>query len=112
MTLINKKSKATWGNHPELKMLAKLLTYNCFRNNTDIEDLHSKDKISQEEMKALNIQIRNNIYTMLVAVSEGLPLSPFIEPPDYWEDPVYDKNMQKGIDMIRESHKIGQRREP
>jgi hypothetical protein len=94
-----------WNDHPELRALALLLTYNCFRNNTDIEDLHSQGKITDAEMKALNIQIRNNIYTMIVAVREGLPPSPFLEPPDYWEEPVFDENLKKAIDMLRETKK-------
>ena len=46
--------------------LAKGLTAFCVRNNTSIEELHSsKEALTDEKMKALMIEIVNNVYFVL-----------------------------------------------
>jgi len=52
-----------------LKQFAKMITLNCVRN-TVIEDYHARGSLSQEEMKAFNIEVCSHIYTALY-LSEG-----------------------------------------
>jgi len=52
------------------KLLAKILTVHGFRNSF-IEDIHSRGDISQTEMKKLNKQICNQIYTLLYLIENG-----------------------------------------
>ncbi|HTU24756.1 MAG TPA: hypothetical protein VMF30_05135 [Pirellulales bacterium] len=48
----------------ETKRLALLIAVNCVRN-TCIEDYHADGKLSDPEMKALNREVANKIYTFL-----------------------------------------------
>jgi hypothetical protein len=48
----------------EWKRLALIMAVNCVRN-TVIEDYHAKGKITDGEMKKLNKEVSNKIYTFL-----------------------------------------------
>jgi hypothetical protein len=52
-----------------LTALAKIITHQCVRNNTSLEDIHSGkiDITNNENMKKLMIEICNNIFTALAA---------------------------------------------
>ena len=113
------------------KKLAKIMTLHCCRN-TFIEDLHvgtmpsSKigdfsdvkvvtpygeipwaelSRISNEEMKALNKEIVNKIYTFLdQLISKGtVSMHPvyFNEPID-WDEPELDPDLKVVFDKLRE----------
>lgn len=50
------------------KNMAKWLVYDCFRNYTNLEDLHARNganKITDAEMKTLMKQAVNNVYLYL-----------------------------------------------
>ncbi|MCK5591279.1 MAG: hypothetical protein KAI72_04920 [Candidatus Pacebacteria bacterium] len=113
------------------KKLAKIMSLHCCRN-TFIEELHmgtvpsSKkgdfsdvkvvtpygeipwtelSRISNEEMKTLNKEIVNKIYTFLdQLISKGtVPVHPvyFCEPKD-WDDPEIDPDLKVVFDKLRE----------
>ena len=92
------------------KELAAEIAYNCVRNNTIIEDIHSNGGISQQEMMVLMMEITKNIeialenkmgfFTMLVKSGFGMvptywkaaPSSPMIASPDEddWRNEILD----------------------
>ena len=92
------------------KKLAAEIAYNCVRNNTIIEDIHSNGGISQQEMMVLMMEITKNIetalenkmgfFTMLVKGKWGMvptywkaaPSSPMIVSPDEddWRNEILD----------------------
>jgi hypothetical protein len=39
------------------RRLAKLMAHDCFRNTKTLEDIHAADRISDEEMKALMVDV-------------------------------------------------------
>lgn len=113
------------------KKLAKIMTLHCCRN-TFIEDLHegtvpsSKtgdfsdvkvvtpygeipwsglSRISDEEMKTLNKEIVNKIYTFLdQLISKGtVPMHPvFLNEPTDWDEPEIDPDMKLVFDKLSE----------
>lgn len=113
------------------KKLAKIMTLHCCRN-TFIEELHSGvtpssktgdfsdvkvvtpygeipwtkvSRISNEEMKRLNKEIVNKIYTFLdQLISKGtVPTHPiyFYEPKD-WDEPEIDPDLKVVFDKLKE----------
>ncbi|MCG2711983.1 MAG: hypothetical protein L6416_06635 [Candidatus Omnitrophica bacterium] len=113
------------------KKLAKIMTLHCCRN-TFIEELHTGTtpssktgdfsdvkvvtpygeipwtkiaRISNEEMKKLNKEIANKIYTFLdQLISKGtVPMHPvyFFEPKD-WDDPEIDPDIKFAFDKLSE----------
>lgn len=79
------------------KRLAKLMAQQCFRN-TELENLHADGKISQEEMKALMIDVVNKTYTCLTRLLCSSKITAltiqFLQQQDvlsYWNDPVFEK---------------------
>ena len=47
-----------------LKQIALLMANSCVRN-TVLEDYHARGSLSQDDMKALNKQVANRVYTFL-----------------------------------------------
>jgi hypothetical protein len=48
------------------KRLAKLIAHDCFRNTKALEDIHAADRISDEEMKALMVDVVDHCYDFLM----------------------------------------------
>jgi hypothetical protein len=48
------------------KRLAKLMAHDCFRNTRKLEYIHAADRISDEEMKALMIDVVDHCYDFLM----------------------------------------------
>jgi hypothetical protein len=48
------------------KRLAKLMARDCFRNTTELEDLHAEDRFDDNEMKALMMQAVDQCYDFLI----------------------------------------------
>lgn len=74
------------------KRLAKFMAQFCFRNS-ELENLHAKSKITDEEMKVLMIDVVNNTYLFLSVlfgtensnkIIEGLKEK---DPVPEWNDP-------------------------
>ena len=89
----------------ELKRLAVQLTYHCVRN-TVIEDYHADGKLSQADMKALNKEVVNKLYTALGYLFGDNSRSPEREHlmaywdttfPDEWDEPETDTDIQAEI---------------
>jgi len=96
-----------WKEDKFLRKLASLLTKHCVRDT--IEDIHAKYTVSQEEMKNLNTEVRDKIYTLLLSIDNGgFPDVAGSRPPDYWEEPKIDVKMMEGIIYFQK--KIGARR--
>ena len=51
--------------------MAKAITHLCVRNNTPLEDFHVKHHISDEEMKAFNKAVVDNLYNVLLPLLAG-----------------------------------------
>lgn len=67
--------------------LAMALAYHCVRNNTPLEELHTRYSISQEDMKELMIGVTDAIYTALIDpdfIAEPVP--------SYWKRPKLLRN--------------------
>lgn len=58
--------------------VALILAKNCVRDNTILEDLHIQGKINNAEMMQFNIEVVNNIYTMILALKVGLKPEPLL----------------------------------
>jgi hypothetical protein len=48
------------------KRLAKKMVHDCFRNTRTLENAHSADKISDDEMKAIMIEAADKCYDLLL----------------------------------------------
>jgi len=103
----------------KFKELANIITTHCYRNNTSIEDLHAGtspssktgdysdvyvvspfgkipwnelSRISDDEMKTLNKEIHNNMYTMLYLIFiKGANLPWMFTPSTDWDEPELNK---------------------
>jgi len=83
-------------NKQILKKVAKLLTVHGFRNSY-IEDVHADGRLSQKEMKKLNKEVCNQIYTLLYMLENG-KLSPFFTNEGWtskWDEPKLVKGWVK-----------------
>jgi len=82
----------------DLKTLAKVLTYHCFRES--LEDIHSEDRITQEEIKQINKSVCNHLYTLLYHLDNGGKLMDcvYINPVNNWDDPVLIKRLLKALE--------------
>lgn len=73
------------------KRLAKRMAHDCFRN-TKLEDLHAAGQISQDEMKALMIDVVDHCYDFLMDLCspEGADIIEDLKQRDNvleWNDP-------------------------
>jgi hypothetical protein len=48
------------------KRLAKKMAHDCFRNTKKLEDMHAADRFTEEEMKALMIDVVDYSYDFLM----------------------------------------------
>jgi len=103
-----------------LKQFAKMITLNCVRN-TVIEDYHARGSLSQEDMKAFNIEVCSHIYTALHIYLKGtkqeraelLYLWSWMGGISNWDDPEINKNTMEALKQLKQnfpevSEKIGQ----
>lgn len=98
----------------ELKMIALAMTLNCVRN-TVIEKYHCAGKISDAEMKALNKEVVNRIFTFLdtwlnrTEQERSLFLGEMVAGADpfvrTWDEPELDKNLWAGAKTMEEREK-------
>ena len=100
-------------SEPTQKRLAKFMAHFCFRNSA-LENLH--DRISDDEMKALMIDVVNRSYLFLWMLFKSQGSNEIIEilrqgdhlPPDWshWNDPEVPDEMVKGakrlLDLLRQ----------
>ena len=98
------------------KRLAKFMTHFCFRNSA-LENFH--DRISDDEMKALMIDVVNRSYLFLWILIKSQASNDIIEilkhgdhlPSDWshWNDPEVPDEMVKGakrlLDLLRQHGK-------
>lgn len=76
------------------QQLAQALAYHCVRN-TRLEDIHANDRISDEEMKDLMIEVTNSIYTALVHPEFlSRPVPP------YWNAPKILNSWKRLLTMV------------
>lgn len=97
--------------HSDLKGLALLIAVNCVRN-TIIEDFHSDGKLSDTEMKALNQEVTDKIYTFLYYLFEkpGEDQEAFLSAmgmmfPSNWDKPKLDADFVKAVDLVKKMGK-------
>jgi len=91
-------------NDNAVKRLAQCMSVVCVRN-TAIEEYHARGSLSQEDMKKLNKEVCNKIYTVLKYLLTGsnnekmqvTRLLEFLGPYD-WDDPVVDQDL---VDAMR-----------
>ncbi len=89
--------------------LALRMALHCVRN-TIIENYHAQGKISDKEMKALNIEVVNKVYTFLELFTNPKyknerDLAFYGENPSYylphgWDTPKIDKHRIEAIHLI------------
>jgi len=91
----------------ELKRLALLMAVNCVRN-TVIEDYHSAGKLSDAEMKALNQEVANKIYTFLHYLfnesredQEAFLLAMGMMYPSGWDKPKLDADFVETVNLSK-----------
>ena len=90
----------------ELKDMALIMAVNCVRN-TILEEYHSRGSLSQEDMKILNKEVSNKLYTFLryFYLEKSEKKEVFMELvgmafPDNWDRPVIDKDMQDAVNHV------------
>ena len=94
----------------DIKWMAKIVAVNCVRN-TVIEDYHANGQLSQDDMKAFNQQVCNNIYTFLTYM--GGPPERFEKLmrvwgmwfPHNWDDP--ELNEEFHFEQIEKAYTAG-----
>jgi len=102
------------------KKLILMLVETCYRNNTSIEQLHSGkslpkkylspeySRITDEEMKKLNKEIVNNVYTFFYLMVHKPELfnkccsNPYFFP-NGWDQPKLNKQFMKGVKILEKS---------
>jgi hypothetical protein len=91
----------------ELKRLALLMAVNCVRN-TVIEDYHSDGKLSDAEMKALNQEVVNKIYTFLHYLFSGpeddqatFLAAMGVMYPSEWDEPNLDADFTEAVNLFK-----------
>jgi len=91
----------------ELKRLALLMAVNCVRN-TVIENYHADGKLSDEEMKVLNQEVANKIYTFLHYMTNKPPedQTAFLSAmgmmyPSNWDQPKLDPDFVKSVNLVK-----------
>ena len=96
-------------NNKALQDLALIVTVNCVRN-TVIEDYHARGSLSQEDMKAFNKQVANNIYTFLVYAfdrpgdefEKWVSVMGMFYYPHNWDTPEFNEEFEQAIKMATE----------
>jgi hypothetical protein len=95
----------------DLKRLALLMAVNCVRN-TVIEDYHSHGKLSNAEMKTLNQEVANKIYTFLHYLfnHSSEDREAFLEAmavmyPSNWHQPTLDADFVKAVSLANKRKK-------
>lgn len=95
----------------DLKRLARLMVVNCVRN-TVIEDYHADGKLSDAEMKALNQEVANTIYTFLRYLFSDSPedQEAFLNAmgmmyPSNWDQPKLDADFVQSISIVKKMKK-------
>lgn len=79
------------------KWIAKFLTVHGYRNSL-IEDYHAQGKLSDKDMKRLNKNILNQIYTLLYMLGSKDSIPPFMDPEHWtkdWDEPKLIKSWLK-----------------
>lgn len=79
------------------KWMAKFLTVHGYRNSL-IEEYHCNGKLSDKDMKKLNISVLNQIYTLLYMLSEGKNIPAILDPEGWtrgWQEPKLIKEWLK-----------------
>jgi hypothetical protein len=101
-----KKSESVQASDSHLKKIALIMAVNCVRN-TVIEEFHARGSLSQEDMRKLNKEVSNKIYTFLKFLLEGTKeeQSALIKTtglfyPNNWDQPVIDGNISRAIKQI------------
>jgi hypothetical protein len=91
----------------DLQRLALLMTVNCVRN-TVIEVYHSDGKLSDSEMKSLNREVANKIYTFLHYLfnapqeeQEAFLSTMGMVYPSGWDKPKMDDDFVKAVKLFR-----------
>ena len=91
----------------ELKRLALLMAVNCVRN-TVIEDYHADGKLSDAEMKALNQEVANKIYTFVhyLFSDSNDEQEAFLSAmgsmyPSNWDQPKLDSDFVESVRLIK-----------
>lgn len=83
------------------------MAVNCVRN-TVIEDYHSDGKLSDAEMKALNQEVANKIYTFLhyLFSNSSEDQEAFLNAmgmmyPSNWDQPKLDADFVKSVNLVK-----------
>lgn len=91
----------------DLKRLALLMAVTCVRN-TVIEDYHADGKLSDEEMKRLNQEVANKIYTFLHYLFTDSPhdQAAFLSAmgmmyPSNWDQPKLDASFVESVKLVK-----------
>lgn len=74
------------------EIMAMLMARRCVRD-TVLEDYHKAGKITQEEMKALMIEVVNKLFTVL----EHPTLMSRAHFPTYWNKPEIDRDFARRL---------------
>jgi len=97
-------------NETTLKNASIALAHHCVRNTSTLETLHSKGVLSQDDMKNINIEVSNKIYTTLTVIFNG-----HSKERDYlidlimlmaqgaiktWDEPVFDESWNRAVKEI------------
>ena len=100
------------GGDAGFKALALLLSVNCVRN-TVIEDYHAgteeTSQISDDEMKAFNIEVADKLYTALKRIFSGdeedklkfINMLMWYWPSD-WYEPELDEGLEKSFQTFKQ----------
>jgi hypothetical protein len=91
----------------DLKRLALLMAVNCVRN-TVVEDYHAEGKLSDVEMKAMNKEVANKIYTFLhylfsdsVEDQEVFLAAMGMMYPNHWDQPKLDADFVQSVKLLK-----------
>lgn len=102
LIIANNMAKKRLLNPENINKVAKALTVYLFRNGV-VEDMHSQHKLSDEDMKKLNIYFANHLAGLLTAAYRGSWIqleaicARFLMDTSEWEDPTPNT---KQLDII------------
>lgn len=98
----------------KLQQLALLLANNCVRNNTVLEGYHLNGQLSNADMKRLNQDVANNVYTFLEYFLNGPKVDQlvflatmFIHCPLNWDAPELNETWVQTVERFKQSEGRG-----